>query len=254
MFDCHIHTKFSTDSQMDIEDAAKRASELNLGLIITEHVDLKYPMNGKFIFNPGEYFKEYSKYRDDNLLLGLEMGMREDCVEENKRFASGYAFDYIIGSIHVVDDIDLFETAVYEGKSKKEVYSNYLNTMLQCIKKHDFVDCLGHIDYICRYAKYEDNEMHYRDFIEEIDEILRELIKTGRAIEINTRRLMESEVVNNLIPIYKRYHELGGVIVTVGSDSHRLNNIGHGFDAAGEIAERCGLKMVYYKERKLYYV
>lgn len=254
MFDCHVHTKFSTDSKMNIEDAANRASELNLGLIITEHIDIKYPIEGKFVLNPGEYFREYSKYRNDILLLGLEMGMREDCIEENRRLAAGYDFDYIIGSIHVVDNTDLFENEVYDGKSKKEVYSNYLKTMLQCIKKHDFVDSLGHIDYICRYAKYEDNEMYYRDFPEELDEILRVLIKTGRSIEINTRRLMEPEVVNNLIAIYKRYNELGGEIVTVGSDSHRVNNIGHGFDAAREIADRCGLKMVYYKKRKLYYV
>ncbi len=254
MFDCHVHTKFSTDSKMNIEDAAKRASELNLGLIITEHIDIKYPIEDKFVFKPEEYFKEYSKYRNDNLLLGLEMGMREDCVEENRDIASGYAFDYIIGSIHVVDNVDLFEDKVYEGRSKKEVYSGYLYTLLQCIKKHDFVDCLGHIDYICRYAKYGDNEMHYLDFSEEIDEILKELVNTGRAIEINTRRLMKAEVVNNLIPLYKRYHELGGVIVTVGSDAHLINNIGYGFGAAGEIVERCGLKMVYYKERKLHYV
>ena len=114
MFDTHVHTRFSTDSQMDIMDAAKRASDLTLGLIITEHIDLKYPIKDKFVFNPEEYFSDYLKYRNDKLLLGLEMGLREDCLEENKKLADSYDFDYIIGSIHVVDNIDLFEKEFYE--------------------------------------------------------------------------------------------------------------------------------------------
>lgn len=254
MFDCHVHTKFSTDSKMNLEDAAKKAYDLNLGLIITEHIDLKYPVEGNFIFSPEEYLQEYSRYRNDKLLLGLEMGMREDCIEENKRLEGSYDFDYIIGSIHVVDNIDLFESIFYEGRDKKEVYSHYLKAMLQCIKKHDFVDSLGHIDYIARYGKFEDKELYYRDFADEIDEILKILVQSERSIEINTRRFGEPGVVENLIPIYKRYYELGGRIVTVGSDSHRTDNIGHAFGAAKEIADKCNLKMVYYKKRKPCYL
>lgn len=254
MFDTHVHTRFSTDSQMDIMDAAKRASDLTLGLIITEHIDLKYPIKDKFVFNPEEYFSDYLKYRNDKLLLGLEMGLREDCLEKNKKLADSYDFDYIIGSIHVVDNIDLFEKEFYEGRDKKEVYSHYLKTMLQCIKSHDFVDSLGHIDYIARYANYEDNEMHYSDFTDEIDEIFKVLIQNEKSIEINTRRMGDPKVVESLTQIYNRYYELGGRIVTIGSDSHRPNNIGQNFDAAKEIADKCNLKMVYYKERKPYYL
>ncbi len=253
MFDCHVHTKFSTDSKMNIEDALKRASGLNIGMIITEHMDLKYPFEGKFAFDPEEYFNKYSKYRNDKLLLGVEMGIREDCLEENKRLAQSYGFDYIIGSVHVVDNIDIYEGIFYEGRDKKEVYSQYLNAMLESIKKHDFIDSLGHIDYIARYARFDDNEIYYREFENEIDEILKILIQNEKAIEINTRRIGNSKVVSSLIQIYKRYYELGGRIVTIGSDSHTQENIGANFDIAKEMVDMCNLKMVYYKDRKPYF-
>lgn len=254
MFDSHVHTRFSTDSKMNIEDALKKASDLNLGLILTEHMDIKYPVEGKFNFNPKAYFNEYSKYRNDKLLLGVEMGIRPDCLEENKELEESYQFDYIIGSVHVVDNIDIYQRVFYEGRSKKEVYLQYLNAMLESIKTHDFIDSLGHIDYIARYARYDDNEIYYRDFSDEIDEILKVLIQNEKAIEINTRRMKDQKAVDALIKIYKRYYELGGRIVTIGSDSHIPENIGSGFDTAKEMADRCSLKIVYYKERRPYFL
>lgn len=64
--------------------------------------------------------------------------------------------------------------------------------MLECIEKYVFIDSLGHIDYIARYARFEDNEIYYMDFRNEIDEILRTLIQNEKAIEINTRRIGDS--------------------------------------------------------------
>lgn len=254
MFDCHVHTQFSTDSKMNIEDALKKASDLDMGLILTEHMDLKYPIGGKFIFNPEEYFKAYSRYRKNNLLLGVEMGIRVDCFEENKKLADSYQFDYIIGSVHVVDNIDIYESIFYDGRGKKTVYSQYLTAMLESIKTHDFIDCLGHIDYIARYARFDDKELYYGEFSDEIDEILKVLIKKEKAIEINTRRIGEPKVVEALIQIYKRYYELGGRIVTIGSDSHIPEHIGENFGVAKDMADRCNLKIVYYRERKPYFL
>lgn len=254
MFDCHVHTRFSTDSKMNIEDALSKASSLNLGLILTEHIDLKYPVVGKFQFDPKKYFNEYGRYRNNKLLLGVELGMREDCIDENKKLAQNHQFDYIIGSVHVVNNIDIYEEIFYEGRSKKEVYSQYLKAMLESIKNHGFIDSLGHIDYISRYARFHDKEIYYREFSEEIDEILITLIQNGKVLELNTRRIGDSNKGEILVQIYKRYYELGGRLVTIGSDSHTKNDIGANFDIAKEMADRCNLKVVYFKERKPYYV
>lgn len=254
IFDSHLHTKFSTDSKMDIEDALRKAESLNIGLIITEHMDLKYPIKGNFIFNPEDYFNEYNKYRSSNTLLGIELGMRSDCVEDNRQIIENYPFDYVIGSIHLVDTIDIFREDFYADRSKKETYEQYLACMLECLKSHNFIDSLGHIDYITRYARYEDKEIYYEDFSEHIDEVLKTAVVSNISLEINTRRLRDKAAADNLLEIYRRFYELGGRQVTIGSDAHNAAAIGNNINIALEIADRSNLKPVYFKERKMEYM
>lgn len=251
MFDCHVHTTFSTDSKMRIEDAIERAEKLNLGLIITEHMDLNYPDPRRFYFSIEDYFETYDKYRSDKLLLGMEMGMRLDCLEKNREFHRSYDFDYIIGSVHLVNGIDIYNANYYEGRNKQDAYEEYFSYMLECIKAHDFIDSLGHIDYIARYARVDNQEIYYGEYAIYIDEILKALVKNQKVLEINTRRLASKKSIENLIEIYKRYSELGGQYVTVGSDSHYCDDIGKNFSEAKGIAEICGLKIVHFKERKM---
>ncbi|MCM0647748.1 histidinol phosphate phosphatase [Clostridium swellfunianum] len=250
MFDTHMHTNFSTDSKMTIEAAIRKASELDIGIITTEHMDLNFPDKNQFIFDPDQYFNEYSKYRSDRVLLGIELGMITNQVEENRKVIESYPFDYVIGSVHLVDNMDVLDKNFYINRSKKDSYEHYFRYMLDCIKTHSFVDSIGHIDYISRYAVYEDKEIYYEDFSEYIDEVLKAVISADKALELNTRRLGNNDAINNLTKIYKRFYELGGRMITVGSDSHYENSIGFNFDMAKVIAENCKLKIVYFKERK----
>ncbi len=254
MFDSHIHTKFSTDSKMDLEAAIKKAEEINIGIIITEHMDLNYPAEGSFVFNPANYFEEYAKYKSDKVLLGIELGMITDRVSENKKIIDSFPFDYVIGSTHLVDNVDIFQKEFYSGRSKKAAYEHYFSYMLNCLKTHNFIDSLGHIDFISRYSTYEDKEIYYEEFAEYIDEVLKAAVHNGKSLELNTRRLKDITAVKNLQKIYKRFYELGGRTLTIGSDSHAPSSIGIGFDTAKEIAENCSLKIVYYKDRKPQYI
>lgn len=253
MFDTHVHTKISTDSKMEIEDAIKYAENQNISLILTEHMDLKFPKEGLFSFNADTYFNEYSKYRKDNLLLGVELGMKNDCIEESRELVKKYPFDYVIGSTHLIDNMDIYYSDFYNGKTKKEAYEKYLLCMLECIKQYDFIDSMGHIDYISRYARYEDKEIYYHDFSDIIDQILISLIQQDKCIEMSTRRLDDKDAINNLIEIYKRFKELGGKNVTIGSDAHIPTAIGSNFSIAREMTQICGLKAVYFKERRKEY-
>lgn len=253
MFDTHVHTKISTDSNMEIEEAIKAAQNQNLSLIITEHMDLKFPKEGLFCFDPNEYFMEYSKYRGDNLLLGIEIGMKADCVEESRELLDKHPFDYAIGSIHLVENMDIYYSEFYEGKSKRQAYEEYLKLMLKCVKDYEYIDSMGHIDYISRYSKFEDKEIYYHDFSDIIDEILKTLIQKDKCIELNTRRLDDEKAAKHLIDIYKRFRELGGKNITIGSDAHNTSSLGSNFNVAKEISELCDLKIVYFKERKKEY-
>ncbi|MCM8709621.1 histidinol phosphate phosphatase [Clostridium sp. SYSU_GA19001] len=254
LFDSHIHTEFSTDSKMWISEAIEKAEELNIGLILTEHMDINYPEKDSFIFSPEEYFKEYEKYKSNKLLLGIELGMQPNCVLEGKKIIEKYPFDYVLGSIHLVDGIDIYLENYYKGRSKKETFEMYFKFMLDCLNAYTFIDSLAHIDYISRYARYDDSELIYEDFYEYIDEILKTAVQKNIALEINTRRFESNKSIRNVQKIYKRFYELGGRIVTLGSDSHQKGQIGYKLDIAKDMADSCGLKAVYYKNRKPEYI
>lgn len=253
MFDTHVHTRFSTDSQMKIEDAIKSAENKNISMIITEHMDLKFPEEGLFCFDVQDYFEKYFKYRKDNVLLGVELGMKEDCIEESRELVKNNPFDYIIGSVHLIDNLDIYYNKYYEGKSKQEAYEKYLRTLHRSVKAFDFIDSMGHIDYIARYAKYDDKEIYYKDYSEIIDEILKTLVGNDKCLELSTRRLDDKRAIQNIITIYKRFRELGGKNVTIGSDSHVPTAIGNNFSIAREIVQLCDLKAVHFRERKKEY-
>ena len=254
MIDSHIHTEFSDDSQMKLEHALEQSKKIGIGMTFTEHVDLKFSKGIDNIFDIDKYFNDYEKYRTSKLLLGIEIGMQVNCLEENRKIIDKYPFDYVIGSIHVLQGEDLYYPEFYDGKTKKETFEQYFSSMVDCVKQYDFIDSLGHIDYISRYAIYNDKEIHYHEFNEYINEVIKTIVHNGKIMEINTRRLGNKEAYDNLINIYKTYNQMGGKYVTIGSDAHREENIGNYFMEATKICELCSLKPVYFKKRKMEYM
>lgn len=250
IFDTHMHTTFSTDSTMLLEEALQRARELGIGIITTEHMDLNYPQPGKFIFDVNAYFAAYRQYRSEDFLLGIEVGMAASCSEKNRAIATNSGFDYVLGSIHTVGDMDIYYDAFYNGKDKRAAYEAYFQEMADCIDTHAYIDALGHIDYIARYAKYGDTELYYHDFSEHIDEVLKRAIANDVVMEVNTRRFCQKQAVEVLLPTYRRYYELGGRMVTIGSDAHRSEGIGGYFTMAADFADACKLTPVYFENRK----
>lgn len=254
MFDSHIHTQFSTDSDTDIEKIIERAQKLNLGIIITDHMDTNFPRREKFNFNTEEYFNAYSKYRSDKVLLGIELGLTEQCQILNKQIADENKFDFVMGSIHFLGNCDMYFPEAYKGKTKQEAFEQYFTLMINNIKCHKYIDSLGHIDYISRYAVYEDKEIYYEAYKELIDEVFRLIIDNNIALELNSRRLANKNSFDILQTIYKRYKELGGKYITIGSDAHTMDAVGNNFANARLLAENCELKAVYFKERKMQYI
>lgn len=253
MFDCHVHTSFSTDCNMKIEDAISVSNEKGIGLIITEHMDLNFPVPDEFIFDIDKYFKNYNRFKTDRLLIGMELGMDPHIISEGKKI-SKREFDFIIGSVHILDGYDIYGGELYEGRNKKDVFEHYFRYMINCLESFNFIDSLGHIDFISRYANYPDREIYYEDYSDLMDEVLKVLARNEKSIEINTRRFNNKNAVENLLKIYKRFYELGGRTVTIGSDSHSPEFVGNRLKSGYEVAEQCLLKPVYYKERKIHYI
>lgn len=249
-FDTHLHTRFSTDSKMTLEEAIVKAKDSHLGLVITEHMDLCYPVAGDFVFSVEDYFTAYGPQRSGDLLLGIEIGMRPECLAENRTIVESYDFDMVIGSIHVVDNQDLYYPPYYEGKDKIKAYIRYLEVMAQMIEQYSFIDTLGHVDYICRYAPYKDSNIYYSEFSQAFDQVLTALVRKNKALELNTRRLGDEKSREALLPIYTRFAELGGKWITIGSDAHRPQEIGKHFTEAFSLIKQIKLEPVYFKQRQ----
>lgn len=255
IFDVHMHTEHSSDSQMKIEDVIEKSKELNIGITVTEHLDLDYPDKFNFRVDIPKYLKAYMPLRSEELLLGIEMGMANSTIDENKKIYETYEnqLDYILGSIHSVDGTDIYTSLTTKENiiSKKAFYEAYLENMVNCINQYYFIDSLAHIDYICRYGTLDDPEIYYHEFSSHIDEVFKALIKNNTVIEINTARLQTPSAFENMLKLYTRYKELGGKFVTIGSDAHNTTQIARNLNEAKIILEKTGLKPVHFKERKM---
>ncbi len=250
-FDNHIHTEISADSEMIAEEALRQAEQRGVGLVFTEHFDFGYPYDDlDFTFSPEEYWKKYEPLRGERLRLGVEVGMTKEAREENAKFLKRAPFDLVIGSIHLVEGKDIYYPEFYEGRPKEETYRAYFAAMAEEAAAED-MDVLGHIDYIARKAPYENPELDYGSFRQEIDRVLKVVTERGIVLELNTRRLGSRQAMKELVPIYRKYHEMGGRYVTIGSDSHDSAAVAMYFKEALEFAEALELEPVTFCGRKM---
>ena len=130
----------------------------------------------------------------------------------------------------------------FEGLTRKQAYLKYFKEVLQNIKKYNNeFDVYGHLDYVVRYGGYDEKSIEYREFREILDEIIFNLVRKDKGLEINTSGIRYGlGYPHPNIEILKRYQELGGHIVTIGSDAHNYHDLGSNFDLAIEILEAAG--------------
>ncbi len=259
MFDCHMHTKFSTDSNMDAVEACNKAIALGLdGIAFTDHLDLDYPgTDESWIIDFKQYFSQITAIKEKyegrlNVLRAIEVGIQPHVIDESLRVVKSVPFDYVLASVHVIDKIDPYARVYYEGKSREEAYRRYLEEIYFMITHIDDFDMVGHFEYIIRYARYADRSIRYADHSDVFDSILKELIKQGRGFEVNTGTYRNpSDSAEYDISVLKRFRELGGELVCLGSDAHRVNHIGLRFDDFSQMILNAGFKYtVHFEERK----
>lgn len=254
LFDTHMHCDYSCDSKMQFADAISAAAAQQIGMTVTEHWDYDYPTNpDAFTFDIDEYFSRLKPLCNEKVLIGIEIGMQTHTAAEDKRVAQSHAFDYVLASIHCIGKRDLYEPTCYAGRTRQEIVEEFLHDSITCLEQDRDFDAFAHIDYICRYWPYEgaERELRLADAPELFDKLFTLLIEKNIPIEINTRRLDDAAAVAGLIPLYKRYKELGGQYCTLGSDAHYEEHVGRRLEEALAIAKECELVPVYFKKRQL---
>ncbi|MCQ2361699.1 MAG: histidinol-phosphatase HisJ family protein [Acidaminococcaceae bacterium] len=251
IFDTHMHCQRSCDSKMTLTQAVARAKDLGIGMCVTEHWDYDYPTYPQaFHFDIKEYVKDAEKVRSDKVLLGIEIGMMPHLVEKNTKLAKSANFDYVLCSIHCVNRKDIYDKKFYTGMTKQQATEVYLKDMVTCLNSHIEIDALAHLDYIARYWVYGTG-LDWHDAPDLWDEVFKVLAEREIPLELNTRRLPQKGVAEELKKIYARYKELGGKYMTTGSDAHNTDAVGLKIKEATELIRDWGMMPVYFKQRQM---
>lgn len=235
--DYHIHTNFSVDSKLEMEEIILRSIEIGLDEIcFTDHVDydVKNHLVDKQEVDYPEFIKEYNRlselYSDKiSIKLGLEFGVQLHTMHRYVADMKKYDFDFILLSCHQIDNKELWLNHYQEDKTQVEYNRGYYEYLYQLVDQFDDFSVLGHLDVIKRY---DQNGVLDDEFvIDIIERILKRVIEKGKGIEVNTSSYRYN--LPDLTPsrrILKMYYDLGGRILTMGSDTHRIEQLKDHFE------------------------
>lgn len=230
MFDFHMHSSVSYDSQAAAEDMARAALKAGLQEIcFTDHCDYVSDKNVKqFLLDMEAYKAAYEPLEMKGLTIrrGMEFGMTLWTADLYHQWEKAYPFDFIIGSVHDVDGTDPYFENYWTGDAQKD-FRRYLEQTLKCVQLHRGFDVLGHLTYVCK-SQY--NPTHgpvpFRENMDITDTIMEELVRKDIGMEINTSGV---DRAGDFLPSrehLQRFKELGGKIVTLGSDAHDPSRVG----------------------------
>ena len=258
--DYHMHTSFSYDSDSAPEEMIQAAIQKGLKTIcITDHHELDYIEPGweQDLERYHEMLRDVQeKYRSQiEVLAGIEFGMQLQTGERYAELARSFPYDFILASVHVFDGYDPYYPGYFDDKTDEEGYRRAFEITLENVRNMSEYDSLGHIDYIVRYGNYKEETYSYSENADYIDEILRHLIQNGKGLEVNTAGWKSGlSFAHPRQDILKRYRELGGEIITIGSDAHSPEHLAYDFHKIKDYLEACGFKYyTEFRQRKPYF-
>lgn len=246
--DYHVHTRFSCDSETKLAAACEAAIARGLREIaFTDHADFE-PLDACCGYlRPDAYLAEIercrSRYGQDLVIrAGVEIGEAHIHRRQAAALLEADGFDFVLGSLHWVDGRPAFDGHYFTGQTLEQGLRAYFEQLARLAAEADY-DVLAHFDLVRRTASRSLGlrTLDYRPHGETIRRILRILVERGKGLEINTstcRRGLGDP--NPTLEILRWYRELGGEILTFGSDAHTAAAIGSCFGVALEMAQAAG--------------
>ncbi len=253
MIDTHIHTEFSHDSFEPMERYILRAIEKGLPAVgFSEHCDGDFYVNDDSLphLDVEAYMEGLFSLREKyagkiTVLFGIEIGFDQGASEVfYHELLKKFPFDYVINSIHMVQKEDCYAPSFFAKRTREEAFSAYLKDVIKSLDATFPYQIIGHIGYGGRRSPYPNPRMPYADFPELFDTILTKIIARGVALEVNTKipfALFQPEPC-----VLKRYFELGGRRITLGSDAHTADRLCDHFDKAVRVLKDIGFTEILF--------
>ncbi|MCU9613796.1 histidinol-phosphatase HisJ family protein [Caldibacillus lycopersici] len=248
MFDFHLHSNFSADCDTPMEEMVQAAIQKGIQeMCFTEHIDEDYPDETiDFDLDVVNYAATIAtmqrKYGDKiNIRKGVELGVQPHVLDSYRKLLQKETFDFVICSMHTTKKLDLHSGRFFEGKSLDQAYEEYYLELLECIRTFRSFSVLGHLDLVARYKYTEGVSL----FLNIIEEIFKEIIPSGQGIEINTSGFYYG--MNRLLPsedILQLYKDMGGEIITIGSDAHRPDRLAEYYEKSAGLLKKIGFRYV----------
>ncbi len=264
--DLHTHSNNSFDAQNTVDQMCEMAIERGLyAIAITDHCEapmIKDGANCEFgefdVLIPNsirDAIKAKEKYRAQiKVLCGIELGEPMHDSECTKKALSYGEYDFTLASVHNLRDMQDFYYLDYNKVSVDEILKLYFDELKETAQFEHF-DSLAHLTYPLRYIKTSTGQIpDLTQYQNQIDDILKILIKNNKALEINVSGFFK-ELKTTLPdePIIRRFKELGGKYITLGTDSHNTEYVGKGIEEGLKIAKRCGFTQytIYEKHKPI---
>ncbi len=257
LIDFHVHSTCSADGISTIAEYARRAAALGLTEVgFCEHQDFDPRDRGYLALDPARYAREIAAGRavapGVSLRRGVEVTFQAGLAGEIGAWLGRQEWDYVVASVHLVDYADGWAIVsepraieeYFAGHRQREAYQPYFDELLRAAQS-GLGDLLGHLDLIKRYGTHCYGPFEPGAIEEEIRAVLRAAVEGGVGLEINTSgwRQAPAEPYPGLT-VLRWYHELGGEILTVGSDAHHSGDLGAGIAEALDLARAAGFRAI----------
>lgn len=231
MFDYHMHTTVSYDGHNTPEEMAQAAVTAGLREIcFTDHLDYQLSVPREMTsYTPEAYRKAYEHLNIPGITIrqGAEVGLTPWNKEEIIKDLQCFPYDFVLGSIHFINDEDVYYPEFWAGRDFLVTERQYFEEMLRCVALHDDFDVLGHLTYISKVKGHPSPRIiPLEDHRDVIAAIMETLISKSKGMEVNTSGIDRCGDYLPGIPYLRLFKDLGGEIVTVGSDAHTADRVG----------------------------
>lgn len=257
LHDQHVHSKYSNDSNEDLKKYLDIANKIGCNYFVTtEHFDLDLiEFHDDWIADYESLNKELqiltNNYPNINMLLGIEVGYRKDKLDLINKKLNEFDFDVINLSIHDNEIVDFYWYKYFEKYGIENVMKDYFVAMIDATANFTKYNVLSHIDYGFKTIYLENKTHKISKYEEYLKCVFKNLIKNGKALEINTKVQEAINDDNHTKYILNLYKSMGGVKLTISSDAHSCERYRSSFEHYIKIIKECGFDhLVYFIKQK----